>query len=73
MTTKSTLPETFNPFISEKEAFRKEDLVCFCFGYTRNDIEQDYLKNGYSAIMTEIANEKKTGGCDCTTQNPKGR
>ncbi len=73
MTPKNKLPEPFNPFVSEKEAFRKEDLVCFCFGHTRNDIEQDYLKNGYSAIMAAIVNEKKIGGCDCATQNPKGR
>ena len=64
--------ETAKLFISEKEHFRKEDLVCFCFGYTRNDIEQDFFKNGRSIIIAKIAGEKKTGGCDCATKNPKG-
>ncbi len=60
--------------VLEKESeFQSDDLVCFCFGYTRNDIEQDYIKNGQSAILAKIASEKKAGGCDCTNKNPKGR
>ncbi len=50
-----------------------DQLVCFCFDYTRNDIEQDYLENGNSMIMAKIVSEKKRGGCDCATKNPKGR
>lgn len=49
------------------------DLVCYCFEYTKDAIEQDYIKNGRSLIMEEIAAEKKTGGCDCASKNPKGR
>ncbi len=73
MTTKNKLQETINPFLSDKETFGKEDLICFCFGHTRNDIEQDFLTNGRSTITARIAAEKKIGGCDCGTQNPKGR
>jgi copper chaperone CopZ len=50
-----------------------DDLICYCFGYTRDNIEQDYIKNGRSLIMEKIAAEKKTGGCDCAIKNPKGR
>jgi hypothetical protein len=53
--------------------FQSDDLVCFCFKFTRNDIEQDYIKYGQSTIMAKIASEKKTGGCDCANKNPQGR
>jgi hypothetical protein len=50
-----------------------DDLVCYCFGYTANAIEQDFIKNGRSLIIERIAAEKKAGGCDCVSKNPKGR
>jgi copper chaperone CopZ len=53
--------------------FKPDELVCYCFGYTRGDIEKDFLQNGRSLIMGKIAAEKKTGGCDCANRNPKGR
>ncbi len=57
---------------SEKTNIQIDDLVCFCFDYTRNAIEQDFIKNGRSLIMEKIAAEKKVGGCDCKNKNPKG-
>jgi len=47
--------------------------MCYCFEYTKGDIEQDFIKNGKSLIMEKITVEKKTGGCDCANKNPKGR
>ena len=52
---------------------QKDNLICYCFEYTKNDIEQDFTKNGRSLIMEEITAEKKAGRCDCATKNPKGR
>jgi len=52
----------------EQPAFQKKELVCYCFGYTREDIEQDFAKNHKSLIMDKIAAEKKAGGCDCATR-----
>ena len=52
---------------------KKDDLICYCFGYTVNDIEQDFIKNGRSLIIERIATEKKAGSCDCANKNPKGR
>jgi hypothetical protein len=57
----------------ETGEFRDNDLVCHCFGYTRKDIEKDYLDNGCSLIQEKIAFEKKAGGCNCAVKNPKGR
>lgn len=53
--------------------YKLDDLVCYCFGYTVNDIEQDIIKNERSLIIIEkIAAEKRAGGCDCANKNPKG-
>ncbi len=57
----------------EKPGFEKDDLVCFCFEHTRNDIEQDYINNGRSLIMDKILAAKKLDTCKCATKNPRGR
>ncbi|MFQ5485852.1 MAG: hypothetical protein ACE5DO_11050 [Desulfobacterales bacterium] len=57
----------------ENTVYAMDDLICYCFEYTRGDIEQDYINNGRSMIMEKIAAEKKIGGCDCAIRNPKGR
>ncbi len=57
----------------ENTVHGKNDLICYCFKYSRDDIEQDYIKNGRSLIMDNIMAEKKIGGCDCAIKNPKGR
>ena len=51
----------------------KDDLICFCFQYTKSDIEVDILKNRKSTIEERIKAEKKAGACECTTKNPSGR
>jgi len=48
-------------------------LVCYCFGYTVDDIKNDFVENGHSTIMDRIINEKKDGNCHCETTNPKRR
>ncbi len=49
------------------------DLICYCFNYTDKDIELDLRQNGKSTIMEKILAEKRMGGCQCATKNPKGR
>jgi hypothetical protein len=49
-----------------------DNLVCYCFGYTGDDIKKDFLANGRSLIMEKIMEEKKAAGCDCAAKNPKG-
>ena len=58
---------------SKKGPGGSDDLVCYCFGYTRGDIEQDYRRHGRSAIMDTIVGLKRQGRCDCAVRNPKGR
>ncbi len=63
--------ESFSP---EKNAFKDDDLVCYCFGYKKKDIEKDYIgHHGRSMILESITFAKKTGKCDCAQKNPKGR
>lgn len=61
------------PFFYKENAFRDDDLICYCFGYTKKDIERDYINNKHSTILEKIADEKKAGRCDCAQKNPKGR
>ena len=49
------------------------DTICYCFEYARQDIEEDFKKNGRSLIMEKIKAEKKFGNCRCTEKNPNGR
>ncbi len=52
----------------------QNELVCYCFGYSLKDIENDLIDNhGKSQILDRIMSEKKAGRCECATRNPKGR
>ena len=49
------------------------DLVCYCFGYTADDIRQDFETHGRSTILEKIKTEKQLDRCQCATKSPKGR
>lgn len=49
------------------------ELICYCFGYSVNEIEADAIMNGRSLILEKIISEKRVGGCNCADKNPKGR
>jgi hypothetical protein len=61
------------PCSQKKNESKDDDLVCYCFGYTKRDIEKEYLDNGRSLIYEKIVFEKKAGGCNCTKKNPEKR
>jgi NAD(P)H-nitrite reductase large subunit len=63
----------FTPDPPESNTGRANDLVCYCFEYTKNDIEDDFRKYGCSTILEAIKNEKKNAGCSCQIKNLKGR
>jgi hypothetical protein len=50
-----------------------DDLICYCFEYTREDISKDVKDHGRSLILEKIQAEKKLGNCRCAVKNPKGR
>lgn len=56
-----------------QSSFRNNDIVCFCFGYSKKDIIEDFINNNnLSTILEKIKTEKQSDGCECKTKNPKG-
>lgn len=49
------------------------ERVCWCFSYTRGDIEEDAERNGRSSIRERIYVETREGKCVCARLNPSGR
>lgn len=62
-----------SPFERSSAAFADDDIVCFCFGYTKKRIADDLRRNGFSTLLEKIVQERKIGGCDCAAKNPSGR
>ncbi|MRR16806.1 MAG: BFD-like (2Fe-2S) protein [Deltaproteobacteria bacterium] len=63
----------FNKTADPEDHFKEDDWVCYCFRYTRRDIEQDFMKNGHSTILEKIIKEKSSGRCECGVKSPKGK
>jgi hypothetical protein len=52
----------------------EKNIICYCFGYSEEDIISDVLENnGISSILERILNEKAKGACRCNIVNPLGR
>lgn len=52
----------------------KKNLICYCFGYSEEDIAKDVRENdGTSSILKRIMKEKKNGTCNCRHNHPQGR
>lgn len=47
--------------------------ICYCFGFTRSDIENEVAETGSSAITEQIRKEVKAGNCACEVKNPSGK
>ncbi|OPY16092.1 MAG: hypothetical protein A4E74_02009 [Syntrophus sp. PtaB.Bin075] len=62
-----------DPFTQDKGDFKDNDLACYCFNYTKADIEKDFRDHGHSTILEKIALANRSGECDCARKNPKGR
>ena len=48
-------------------------LICYCFGYTQQNILQDVQDNGESTILARIVAAKQAGNCQCAAKNPAGK
>ena len=67
--------------------FRRDDLpvrvgakeksdpipVCYCFGFTREEIENEITETGRSTVAERITAEVKAGNCACEVKNPSGK
>jgi hypothetical protein len=45
-------------------------LVCYCFGYTDEDIIKDFIANRKSTVLARITQAKRTDSCQCDVKNP---
>src|SRR5712692_11799886 len=75
------------PLDAQAPLFRHDDLivrvgvketadpipVCYCFGFTRKNIQDEIAKTGRSTIGERITVEVKAGNCGCEVKNPSGK
>jgi hypothetical protein len=47
--------------------------VCYCFGFTEQDIVEDVARDAGGRIVQEITARVKAGLCACEITNPSGR
>jgi Zinc binding domain len=47
--------------------------VCYCFGFTRKDIEKEIAETGRSTVTDRISAEVRKGKCACEVKNPSGK
>jgi hypothetical protein len=71
----------------EAPRFSREDLVvrvgaketadpipvCYCFGFTRQDIWDEIRKTGRSTVTERVREEVEAGRCACEVKNPSGK
>ncbi len=50
-----------------------DTMICFCFRHRRQEILDDYRKNGKSVIEIQIRKKVKAGACSCEVSNPAGK
>lgn len=74
-------------FDAEAPRFHREDLVvrvgaketwdpipiCYCFGFTRQDIWEEIRSTGKSTVAERITAEVGAGHCACEVRNPSGK
>ena len=48
-------------------------MVCYCFGHTKSDIQDDFRSHGVSRIESSIRTAVVAGHCNCEIKNPQGR
>lgn len=47
--------------------------ICYCFGFTRKDIEDEIAETGRSTVADRITVEVRAGRCACELKNPSGK
>jgi hypothetical protein len=75
------------PYGPQAPIFRREDVlvrvgakeatdpipVCYCFGFTRQEIWDEIRSTGKSGMAERIAAEVEAGRCACEVKNPTGK
>lgn len=56
-------------------SFKSDDPkcpICYCFGWTREKLKNDYEQTEHSTAVDEISEHIKAGRCGCEVNNPEG-
>jgi hypothetical protein len=75
------------PLDPQAPVFRRDDLlvrvgakeeadpipVCYCFGFTQKDIENEIVSTSRSTVAERISEEVRQGNCACEVKNPSGK
>lgn len=75
------------PLDAKAPSFRREDLlvrvsakengdalpICYCFGFSRKDVQDEITQPGRVSIADLITTEVKAGNCACELKNPSGK
>jgi hypothetical protein len=48
-------------------------ILCYCFGWDRDMIEDELKKSGTTNALDDIKNKMNSIGCSCEILNPSGR
>lgn len=48
-------------------------LLCFCFHYTKKDFQDAISENKEQEMINDIKKKMKDPGCYCETSNPSGK
>ncbi len=51
----------------------KEAYVCFCFGHTAKEIEDEVRSKGETTLYDKISEQIKLKNCACELKNPSGK
>jgi len=46
--------------------------LCYCFGFSRADIERELAETGVCTLAARITRDVKAGRCACKVKNPAG-
>jgi hypothetical protein len=47
--------------------------ACYCFGFTRKNIQDEIVKTRRSTIVEQITREVREGNCACEVKSPSGK
>jgi len=47
--------------------------VCYCFGVSSKDIEEEIRQTGHTTVAERIKAEVQAGNCACEVKNPSGK
>jgi hypothetical protein len=64
--------EDLRESVFQKQPYRDETLVCYCFQHTVGSIRAEIIQTGVSTVIDQIMAGIQAGQCACDIRNPQG-